>query len=367
MSAVLITGGAGFIGTNFIYFLRRQHPDWLLVNLDLLTYAGNADNLTGLKDDPGHIFVRGDVADRELVAELFARHRIERVVHFAAETHVDRSIIDPGVFVRTNVQGTFTLLEAARQAWMELPPARPRFLHVSTDEVYGSLGPEDPPAAEDAPYAPNSPYAASKAGADFLVRSYIRTYGFPALITNCSNNYGPYQFPEKLIPFALSQALQGGPIPIYGRGGNVRDWLFVEDHCRALLMVLEAGQAGETYNIAGGEERPNLELVRLLLKLLQEKRPDLGDLAKLITFVPDRPGHDWRYALNTGKIEAALGWRPLVTLEEGLRRTIGWYLEHQDWLERLRSTEYRAFLRQQYGAELKGRQQPGPGRIGAGS
>jgi dTDP-glucose 4,6-dehydratase len=353
MTTVLVTGGAGFIGTNFVYHVRRHRPDWQVVNLDLLTYAGNPENLAALQGDPNHTLVRGDVADRELVASLFARHPISRVVHFAAETHVDRSIMDPGIFVRTNVQGTFTLLQAARRAWEGLPASSaPRFLHISTDEVYGSLGPDDPAVTEEAPYAPSSPYAASKAGADFLVRAYFRTYGLPALITNCSNNYGPYQFPEKLIPFALSQALQQKAIPIYGRGANVRDWLFVEDHCRALLLVLEQGVPGQTYNIGGRQEWPNLELVRLLLKLLQEMRPDLGDLERLITFVPDRPGHDWRYALDIGKIEAQLGWRPRVSLEEGLRSTISWYLNHLEWLARLRSQDYRAYLEQQYGAEV---------------
>ncbi len=353
MTTVLITGGAGFIGTNFVYYLRRHRPDWHLLNLDLLTYAGNPDNLADLKGDPRHTLVRGDVADRELVSALFARHPISRVVHFAAETHVDRSILDPEVFVRTNVQGTFTLLEAARRSWKDgTEPSPPRFLHISTDEVYGDLKPEERPFTEDSPYAPNSPYAASKAGADFLVRSYFRTYGLPALITNCSNNYGPYQFPEKLIPFTLSQALQQQPIPIYGQGANVRDWLHVTDHCRALLLVLEQGQPGQTYNIGGREEHPNLELVRLLLKLLQEMRPDLGDLERLITFVPDRPGHDWRYALDPGKLEAQLGWRRQVSLTEGLKSTISWYLEHQDWLARLRSQDYRAYLQRQYGAEV---------------
>jgi dTDP-glucose 4,6-dehydratase len=351
MINILVTGGAGFIGANFVHLLRQQRPDWHILNLDLLTYAGNPENLSSLKDDPHHTLIKGDVADRELVAALFARYGITRVVHFAAETHVDRSILDPAVFVRTNVLGTFTLLEAARQAWKDLPaPAAPRFLHISTDEVYGSLGSQDPPVTEEAPYAPSSPYAASKAGADFLVRSYFRTYQLPVLITNCSNNYGPYQFPEKLIPFALSQALEQKPIPIYGQGGNVRDWLFVEDHCRAVLEVLEHGELGETYNIAGRQEVTNLELVRLLLSLLKDRRPDLGDLERLITFVPDRPGHDWRYALNCQKIEAALGWRPQVTLENGLKRTIFWYLSNLEWLKRVCTGDYRQYLQRQYGA-----------------
>lgn len=350
MRTLLITGGAGFIGANFIHFLRQQRPDWHLLNLDLLTYAGNPENLASLEGDPHHTLIKGDVADGELVASLFERYRISGVVHFAAESHVDRSILDPGVFVRTNVLGTFILLEAARQAWKDFQgEAAPRFLHISTDEVYGSLGSQDPPVTEEAPYAPSSPYAASKAAADWLARSYFRTYQFPVLITNCSNNYGPYQFPEKLIPFALSQALEHKAIPIYGQGANVRDWLFVEDHCRALLTVLEQGRLGETYNIGGLQERPNLELVRLLLGLLREMRPDLADLERLITFVPDRPGHDWRYALNISKIQGELGWRPQVSLEEGLRRTISWYLSHLEWLERVRTGAYRSYLRQQYG------------------
>ncbi|OGP71503.1 MAG: dTDP-glucose 4,6-dehydratase [Deltaproteobacteria bacterium RBG_13_60_28] len=352
MSTVLVTGGAGFIGANFVHYLRRQRPEWTIVNLDLLTYAGNPENLAALEGDPRHILVQGDVADRELVASLFSRYDLTRVVHFAAETHVDRSIMDPGVFVRTNVLGTFTLLEAARQAWQGLKGQEPRFLHISTDEVYGSLGPQDPAFTEETPYAPNSPYAASKAGADFLVRSYFHTYQFPALITNCSNNYGPYQFPEKLIPFALSQALAGKPVPIYGAGTNIRDWIYVEDHCRALLTVLEQGRPGETYNLGGLQEKPNLELVRLLLKLLREMRPELGHLEELITFVPDRPGHDWRYALSIAKIEEELGWRPQVDLEEGLRRTLSWYLSNPEWLERLRTGAYRDYLRRQYGGAV---------------
>jgi dTDP-glucose 4,6-dehydratase len=355
MSCILVTGGAGFIGTNFLYFLRRAQLDRDILNLDLLTYAGNPENLSGFIGDSHYTFIQGDVADQELVQDLFSRYPITRVVHFAAESHVDRSILDPGVFVRTNVVGTFTLLEAARRAWKN-PAGReaPRFLHVSTDEVYGSLGFDDPSVTEEAPYAPRSPYAASKASADFLVRAYFHTYQLPVLITNCSNNYGPYQFPEKLIPFSLCQALEGKPIPIYGQGANVRDWLFVEDHCQALLQVLEQGLVGETYNIGGRQEMPNLELVRRLLGVLAEMRPEVGDPEKLITFVPDRPGHDWRYALNTGKIESQLGWRPQVGLTEGLRRTIAWYLSHQDWLDRVRSQAYRAFLQEQYGTGVVG-------------
>jgi dTDP-glucose 4,6-dehydratase len=354
MTTVLVTGGAGFIGANFVHFLRRSRPDWHVLNLDLLTYAGNPDNLAELSGDPRHILIRGDVADRELVAGLFARYPISRVVHFAAETHVDRSILDPGVFVRTNVLGTHNLLEMARQAWEKGGVDAPRFLHISTDEVYGSLGPDDPPVSENSPYAPRSPYAASKAGADHLARAYFHTYRLPVLITNCSNNYGPYQFPEKLIPFCLSQALEGKPIPIYGRGDNIRDWLFVEDHCRAVLAVLERGAPGETYNIAGSQEKPNLELVRLLLRQMEEIKPELRDLERLITLVTDRPGHDWRYALDTGKIAAQLGWRPQVSLEEGLRRTVNWYLSQGEWLAQVRSGAYRSYLRHQYGAGVAG-------------
>jgi dTDP-glucose 4,6-dehydratase len=353
MTTVLITGGAGFIGTNFLRYVRRTRPDWHIVNLDLLTYAGNPENLADLAGDPLYTFVHGDIADWDTVTSLFARHPIRLVAHLAAETHVDRSILDPGVFVRTNVVGTFNLLEAARQAWQDLPDGESgRFLHVSTDEVYGSLGSEDPPFTEASPYAPSSPYSASKAAGDWLARSYFRTYGFPVLISNCSNNYGPYQFPEKLIPFALCQALDGKPIPIYGAGANVRDWIFVEDHCEALLLVLEQGAAGETYNIGGNQERANLDLVRLLLRLIAEERPGWGNLESLITFVPDRPGHDWRYALSTRKITQTLGWRPRINLEEGLARTIAWYLARPEWLERVRTGEYRRFLKAQYGGAV---------------
>lgn len=353
MATVLITGGAGFIGANFVRYIRRARPAWQIVNLDLLTYAGNPENLADLAGDPFYTFVHGDIADWDTVTGVFARHPIRLVAHLAAETHVDRSILDPGVFVRTNVVGTFNLLEAARQAWQDLPAGESgRFLQVSTDEVYGSLGSQDPPCTEATPYAPSSPYSASKAAGDWLARSYFRTYGFPVLITNCSNNYGPYQFPEKLIPFALCQAVEGKPIPIYGSGANVRDWLFVEDHCEALLLALEQGAVGETYNIGGNQEWANLDLVRLLLRLIYEARPGWGNLESLITFVPDRPGHDWRYALNTQKITRTLGWRPRVTLEEGLAKTIAWYLAHPQWLERVRTGEYRRFLKVQYGGAV---------------
>jgi dTDP-glucose 4,6-dehydratase len=353
MKTILVTGGAGFIGSNFVHFVRRQRPEWHIVNLDLLTYAGNPENLASLEGDPHYTFIRGDIADPGLVQSVFERFSLSAVVHFAAESHVDRSIVDPGIFVRTNVLGTFALLEAARHAWQGATGAdQPRFLHVSTDEVYGSLNLQDQPVTESAPYAPRSPYAASKASADFLVSSYFHTYGLPVLITNCTNNYGPYQFPEKLIPFSLCQVLEGKPIPIYGRGDNVRDWLFVEDHCRALLLVLEQGQVGETYNIGGRQERPNLELIQLLLRVLGEMRPDLGNLERLITLVTDRPGHDWRYALNIDKINRQLGWHPQVSLEQGLRQTVAWYLDNLTWLERVRTKAYRSYLQHQYGPEI---------------
>ena len=353
MTFVLITGGCGFIGSNFVRYVHENRPEWHLLNLDLLTYAGNPENLADLQGDPHYTFIKGDVADWPTVQSLFHQYPVRRVVHFAAETHVDRSILDPSAFVRTNVLGTFNLLEAARLAWKDLPgEEKPRFLHISTDEVYGSLTSQDPAATETSTYAPSSPYAASKASADWLARSYFRTYQFPVLITNCSNNYGPYQFPEKLLPLVLSQALEGKPIPIYGTGGNVRDWLYVEDHCRAVLLALEKGELGECYNIAGKQETTNLEVVRLLLRLLKEIRPELGPVEDLISFVPDRPGHDWRYALDIGKIEKSLGWRPQVSLEEGLRRTISWYLSHLDWLNRVRSGAYQHYLQEQYGSTI---------------
>ncbi len=364
MNTVLVTGGAGFIGSNFIRWLRRERVHWQVVNLDLLTYAGNPENLAELAGDPRYTFIQGDVADWNTVAEVFSRFAIQTVVHFAAETHVDRSILEPAVFIRTNVLGTGNLLEAARTFWG--PDFRQcRFLHISTDEVFGSLKTEDPPSRENSPYAPSSPYSASKAGADWLVRSYFRTYGLPVLITHCSNNYGPYQFPEKLIPFALCQALEGKPVPIYGTGGNIRDWIYVEDHCRGLLAVLERGEPGESYNLGGQQEISNLELVRLLLAELKVQRPGLGSLERLITLVPDRPGHDWRYALDLAKSRRTLGWRPTVTLEEGLRRTVDWYLNHPDWLARVRTGEYRQYLKRQYG-QTAACDYPGPHDLRSG-
>lgn len=350
---ILVTGGAGFIGSNFVL-------DWLatsdepVVNLDALTYAGNLANLASLAGDARHIFVRGDICDRALVDRLLANYRPRAIVHFAAESHVDRSIQGPGEFVRTNVQGTFTLLEAARAYWTALDePARTafRFLHVSTDEVYGSLGPDDPPFTETTPYAPNSPYAASKAASDHLVRAWHHTYGLPVLTTNCSNNYGPYQFPEKLIPLVIANALGGRPLPVYGDGLNVRDWLYVGDHCAGVRTVLEKGRQGETYNIGGWNERTNIEIVRRICALLDELRPDpAGSYERLITFVKDRPGHDRRYAIDARKIERELGWRPAETFESGLRKTVRWYLDNQAWLRQVQDGSYRAWIDMNYAA-----------------
>ena len=330
---LLVTGGAGFIGSNFVLAARAGRGE-AIVNLDKLTYAGNLDNLAELRGDARHVFVQGDICDRALVRQLLAQHRPRAVVHLAAESHVDRSIEGPAEFVTTNVLGTFSLLEEARAYW-ETMPAREkaafRFLHVSTDEVYGSLGPEDPAFSETTPYAPNSPYSASKAGSDHLARAYHHTYGLPTLVTNCSNNYGPRQFPEKLIPLMIHQALEGKPLPVYGDGQNVRDWLYVMDHCEGLLTVLDHGRPGEVYNIGGGAERKNIDLVRTLCALLDEARPRAhGSYAELIGFVKDRPGHDRRYAIDSRKIQRELGWKPRESFETGLRKTVRWYLEQAE-------------------------------------
>src|ERR1035441_2693573 len=338
-TTILVTGGAGFIGSNFV--LRRiENAGTAVGNLDLLTYAGNPANLAAFEGDSRHQLVRGDICNGELVAALLREHRPRAVVHFAAESHVDRSIVDPGTFIRTNVQGTFTLLEQARLSWLELDEADRRafrFLHVSTDQVYGSLGPEDPAFSEVTAYAPNSPYAASKAASDHLARAYHHTYGLPVLTTNCSNNYGPIQFPEKLIPLMILNALEGKPLPVYGDGRNVRDWLFVEDHCSAIRAVLDRGRVGETYNIGGNSERKNLEAVTAICDLVDELRPNatLGSRRKLITFVTDRPGHDRRYAIDASKISRELGWRPAEEFNSGLRKTVAWYLEHGAWIEKI--------------------------------
>lgn len=350
---ILVTGGAGFIGSNFVlHYLREK--DEPIVNLDALTYAGNAANLAPLKNNPLHDFVVGDIQDRQLLNRLLAKRRPRAIVHFAAESHVDRSIQSADDFIGTNIYGTYTLLEAARSFWSELDRASKdqfRFLHVSTDEVYGSLGPDDPAFTEAAPYRPNSPYSASKAASDHLVRAWHHTHGMPTLITNCSNNYGPLQFPEKLIPLVIANALAGKRLPIYGDGMNVRDWLYVGDHCAAISAVLESGVPGEVYNIGGHNEMPNLVIVRTICALLDELRPDsAGPHSRLITFVPDRPGHDRRYAIDASKIENTLGWRPSETFESGIRKTITWNLEHQDWVNDVQSGAYQQWIRCNYGA-----------------
>ncbi|MEF3168426.1 MAG: dTDP-glucose 4,6-dehydratase [Deltaproteobacteria bacterium] len=350
--AILVTGGAGFIGANFVCDWLSQN-DEPVVNLDKLTYAGNLANLAALQNDPRHIFIRGDIGDRALVTRLLVENRVRAVVNFAAESHVDRSIHGPEDFIQTNVTGTFRLLEAARAYWNDLPtPERERFrfLHISTDEVYGSLGPNDPPFCETTRYAPNSPYSASKAASDHLVRAWHHTYGLPTLITNCSNNYGPYQFPEKLIPLCIHNALAGSPLPIYGDGRQIRDWLFVTDHCEALRRVLEAGRLGEVYNIGGRNEKTNLEVVERICAILDEIHPraDGKGYAEQITFVKDRPGHDRRYAIDTSKIERELGWAPATTFETGLRKTVRWYLDHPEWVAGVTSGAYRRWVERQY-------------------
>ncbi|MBD5803003.1 dTDP-glucose 4,6-dehydratase [Azoarcus sp. Aa7] len=349
---ILVTGGAGFIGANFVLDWLRTSDEPVL-NLDALTYAGNLENLAALQGDRRHIFVQGDICDRALLDRLLAEYRPRALVHFAAESHVDRSIHGPAAFVRTNVEGTFTLLEAARAYWSALDGAEQaafRFLHVSTDEVYGSLGPNDPPFAETKAFEPNSPYSASKAASDHLVRAWHHTYGLPVLTTNCSNNYGPYQFPEKLIPLMIANALAGKALPVYGDGRNVRDWLYVGDHCAAIREVLAHGRLGETYNIGGWNEKPNLEIVHTVCALLDELRPDpAGPHARLITYVADRPGHDRRYAIDARKIERELGWRPAETFETGIRKTIAWYLANQDWVADVQSGAYREWVAHHYG------------------
>jgi dTDP-glucose 4,6-dehydratase len=352
---ILITGGAGFIGSNFILQWIASEPARVL-NFDKLTYAGNLLNLQPVEAHPRYCFERGDILDRDLLRNLLARERPRAIVHFAAESHVDRSIHGPDDFVRTNVNGTFSLLEEARAYWSALPePDRAsfRFLHVSTDEVYGSLGPGDPAFSEATPYAPNSPYSASKAASDHLVRAYHHTYGLPLLTTNCSNNYGPLQFPEKLIPLMILNACEGKPLPVYGDGKNVRDWLYVEDHCRAIRAVLTRGSVGETYNIGGRSEKKNLEIVKTICRLLDELRPDDPSVPhdQLITFVKDRPGHDRRYAMDTRKIERELGWHPQETFDTGLQKTVRWYLDHEDWVRGVTSGSYREWMAKHYATE----------------
>jgi dTDP-glucose 4,6-dehydratase len=331
---ILVTGGAGFIGSNFVLSTLKER-DEPIVNLDKLTYAGSLRNLERLRDDRRHIFVQGDICDRELVRGLLKKYSPRAIVHFAAESHVDRSISGPAPFIETNVVGTFALLEECRAYSEERGGFR--FVHVSTDEVYGSLAPEDPAFTETTPYAPNSPYAASKAAADHLVRAYHHTYGLPTLSTNCSNNYGPYQFPEKLIPLMIGNALAGKPLPVYGDGKNVRDWLFVLDHCEAVRLVLEKGRVGDAYNIGGGTEKANIDVVKTICALLDEAQPRKGGkYAELISYVKDRPGHDRRYAMDTSKIGRELGWRPCESFESGLRKTVRWYVENRAWMSAAR-------------------------------
>lgn len=351
---LLVTGGAGFIGSNFVHHWCSSYPGSRVIVLDALTYAGNRQTLATLEGGENFRFVQGDICDRTLVDTLLKEENINTVAHFAAESHVDRSIIGPGAFVQTNVVGTFTLLEAFRKHWEAIDDssvkAQMRFLHVSTDEVYGSLGPDDPAFTETTAYSPNSPYSASKAGSDHLARAYFHTYGLPTIITNCSNNYGPYHFPEKLIPLMCINMLLGKPLPVYGDGQNVRDWLFVLDHCRALDAVISRGQPGETYNVGGNNEVKNLDLVKMLCQLMDELAPDLParPCEQLISFVKDRAGHDRRYAIDANKIKTELGWTPSVTVEEGLRQTVEWYLAHREWWEPLLSEEYQTYYSKIY-------------------
>ncbi len=350
---ILVTGGAGFIGANFVL-------DWIastgepVLNLDALTYAGNLESLKSVAGDARHVFVKGDIGDRALLDRLLGKHRPRAVIHFAAESHVDRSIHGPGAFIKTNIEGTYTLLEAVRAHWSSLAgdaKAAFRFHHVSTDEVYGSLGPGDPAFTETHTYEPNSPYSASKAASDHLVRAWHHTYGLPVLTTNCSNNYGPYHFPEKLIPLMIVNALAGKPLPVYGDGMQVRDWLYVKDHAAAIRAVLAQGRPGETYNVGGWNERPNIEIVRSICALLDEMRPDAaGSYTRLITHVTDRPGHDRRYAIDARKIERELGWRPAETFETGIRKTVRWYLDNADWVQHVQSGSYRDWVATNYSA-----------------
>jgi dTDP-glucose 4,6-dehydratase len=351
---ILVTGGAGFIGSNFVldWFRTPENQSEKVINLDLLTYAGNLENLKSLDGNAAHVFFKGDICDQQLIDALLTEHRPRAIVHFAAESHVDRSIHGPRTFMRTNVEGTFTLLEAVRAFWSSLKGAerqRFRFHHVSTDEVYGSLKPGDPAFAETNPYEPNSPYSASKAASDHLVRAWHHTYGLPVVTTNCSNNYGPYHFPEKLIPLMIVNALAGKPLPVYGDGQQIRDWLYVTDHCIAIRSVLARGRIGESYNIGGWNEKANLDIVHTICGLLDELRPDpKGSYSRLITHVTDRPGHDRRYAIDARKIERELGWRPAETFETGIRKTVDWYLANTDWVARVQSGAYREWVAKNY-------------------
>ena len=356
MKNLLITGGAGFIGSNFIHFALNHDPHIKVVNYDALTYAACLKNLEDLPDPSRYTFIEGDICDADKVDTVLREHEIDTIVHFAAESHVDRSIFGPGTFVRTNITGTFTLLESARQVWLEdagRSVEEVRFHHISTDEVYGSLKPDDPPFHETTPYAPNSPYAASKAASDHLVRAYSKTYGLPITLTNCSNNYGPYQFPEKLIPLILLNAIEGKPLPIYGDGAQIRDWLYVEDHCRAIFDVLTRGKIGEAYNIGGDNQPTNLELVRWICTILDDELSDSQHRPheSLITFVADRPGHDRRYAMDSRKIKTEMAWQPSETLATGLRKTIAWYLSNPDWVREIKTRPtFSEWLIQNYAA-----------------
>lgn len=349
---ILVSGGAGFIGSNFVMDWLAQSNEPVL-NLDKLTYAGNLQNLQSLEQDQRHIFVHGDIGDASLVASLLKRYRPRAVLHFAAESHVDRSILGPAAFIETNVNGTFTLLEAVRGYWSALPEDEReafRFLHVSTDEVYGTLGPDDAPFSETTAYAPNSPYSASKAASDHLVRAYHHTYGLPTLTTNCSNNYGPFHFPEKLIPLVIANARAGKPLPVYGDGLQVRDWLYVSDHCSAIRRVLEQGRVGETYNVGGWNEMTNLSVVHALCDMLDQLDPKADGVSyrAQISYVADRPGHDRRYAIDARKIERELGWKPAETFESGIAKTVQWYLAHQDWVQHIQSGAYLEWVQQNY-------------------
>lgn len=349
MKKILVTGGAGFIGSNFIRYMLNKYDDYKIINLDILTYAGNLENLKDVEDNPNYEFIKGDIADKELIDEIVSQD-IDYIVNFAAESHVDRSILGPAEFIKTNIVGTFTLLEICRKHWQDKEGKV--FHHVSTDEVYGSLG-ETGLFTEETRYDPSSPYSASKASSDHLVRAYYRTYGLPVKITNCSNNYGPYQFPEKLIPLMIMKALEGKPLPVYGTGENVRDWLYVEDHCEAIWTVIEKGEIGETYNIGGNNEWKNIDIVNKICELLAEEvGKDPQEFKNLITFVKDRPGHDMRYAIDSSKIMKELGWKPEETFETGLRKTIKWYLNNQDWVNNIKTGEYQKWIQDNYGERL---------------
>ncbi len=354
MKNILVTGGCGFIGANFVRLILQQLSDIRLINLDKLTYAGNLENLRDLEDDSRYRFVKGDICDAELLTQLFAEEQIDTVVHFAAESHVDRSITGPAEFIQTNINGTFALLETTRAAWLGegQDAATKRFLHVSTDEVYGSLGATGL-FTETTAYDPRSPYSASKAASDHLVSAYSHTYGLPILMTNCSNNYGPYQFPEKLVPLIINNALNGKDLPVYGDGKNIRDWLFVEDHCRAILTVLQDGSLGETYNVGGNSEKQNIDVVRTICDILDEKTAPLASgepRQSLIRFVQDRAGHDRRYAIDASKIKADLGWEPTLQFEEGIRLTVDWYLQNSDWVSSVLDGSYQEYYEKMYGS-----------------